>query len=52
MKVAIKLGLVKQIIEENEDDERDWSAYEVDIKKYFKKQSNAFTTLSLLTQDD
>ena len=52
MKVAAKLALLKQIIEENEDDERDWSAYEVDIKKYFKKQSNAFTALSLLTQDD
>ena len=50
LRIGGKLGLLRQLIEESEDNEKDWSAYEIDIKKYCKKQSDEYTAISLLTE--
>ena len=50
LRIGAKLGLLRQLIEDSEDNEKDWSAYEIDIKKYCKKQSDEYTAISLLSE--
>ena len=48
MKVPAKILIVKEKMEENEAEERDWSVYEIDRKRYFKQQSGTYDALALL----
>mmetsp|Transcript_21469 Transcript_21469/g.43617 ORF Transcript_21469/g.43617 Transcript_21469/m.43617 type:complete len:109 (-) Transcript_21469:8-334(-) len=47
-KVGAKILMIKEKMEENGTEERDWSVYEIDRQRYFKQQSVTYDIIALL----
>ena len=45
LKLGAKLNLLKQTVQENDDNTKDYSEFFIDMNKYFKKQSTEYSSI-------
>ena len=48
LKLGAKLNLLKETVRDNDDNTKDYSEFFIDLNKYFKKQSNEYSSIELI----